>query len=102
MPRPALSREPEYRSQFPMRLAVTANPYPTGDYPPEGDGPNVYPIVFIDASYPKTAGLQTVSKTDRSANALEYVCNLGTGYLPVETKIWCFFYWKRWWTSGAC
>jgi hypothetical protein len=99
-----LQRSPEYRGQFPMRLAVTSADG-QGGYPAAEEDPDkrmVYPITFVDATYPKTPGLAAVTITKRSAAATEFVCNLARGYIGVDTLIWCFFYRKRWWTRLCC
>ena len=78
------------------KIAVTCKE--GGTYP--GAGSNVYPIIFQSATYTETAGLQSLSKTARSAATRAKAMNLGTGDVPEGTTIVIerighrnYFYW---------
>ncbi len=78
------------------KIAVTCKE--GGTYPAAGS--NVYPIIFQKATYTETAGVQTLTKTGRSAAMKAVAMNLGTGDVPEGTVIVIerlgrrnYFYW---------
>lgn len=71
-------------SNLPFRMAKTASSGAT--YPTEVSNPTVYPIVFTDASYPRTQGTQVLSQVNRQTVAQEWAYFSGD-YLAEGTPV---------------